>query len=330
MPRPLSTLTAGLGLLVTAACGGGDEAAEPAPGAAADGGSTGLTPVTVGVIPILDVAPAYLCQDQGIFEENGLDVTLEPAQGGAAIVPAVLAGQQEFGFSNVTSLLLGQSRGLPLQVVAPGSASTGDPGSDFASVVVPGDSDIQDAGDLAGRTVAINTLNNIGDTVVREAMRKAGGDPSAVQFVELPFPDMPAALEAGRVDAVFVVEPFQTITQNQGGRPISSVYAEATEDLQVAAYFTSDRYAQANPDVVQSFSDALVECQQYAQDNPDEARRILAEYTRIDPAIIPDLTLPAFPGRLNRESVQVLSDLAVEDGLLEQAPDLSELLPAEQ
>jgi NitT/TauT family transport system substrate-binding protein len=95
MRRPLLTLTAALGLLLTAACGGGDEAAEPAPGVTAGGGSTELMPVTVGVIPILDVAPAYLCQEQGIFEENGLDVTLEPAQGGATIVPAVLAGQQQ-------------------------------------------------------------------------------------------------------------------------------------------------------------------------------------------------------------------------------------------
>lgn len=325
MRRPLTPLAAGLGLLLAAGCEG---AAEPAGSAA--GGAPALTPVTVGVIPIVDVAPAYLCQDRGVFAEHGLQVTLAPAQGGAAIVPAVLAGQQEFGFSNLTSLLLAQSRGLPLQVVAPGSASTGNPGEDYTSVVVPGGSDVADAADLAGRTVAVNTLNNIGETVVRQAVREAGGDPAAVRFVELPFPDMPAALEAGRVDAAFVSEPFQTIAVAQGNRIVSSVYAEAADDLQVAAYFTSDRYAQAHGEVVQAFTDAIRQCQDSARDDPDEARRIITQYTRIDPAIVPDLTLPDYPREIDPDSVQLLADLAVSDGLVEQAPDLSELLPGQR
>ena len=325
MRRSLPPLAAGLGLLLASACGG---AAEPTGPVA--GGTPALTPVTVGVIPIVDVAPAYLCQDRGVFLDHGLQVTLAPAQGGAAIVPAVLAGQQEFGFSNLTSLLLAQSRGLPLQVVAPGSASTGDPGKDYTSVVVPAGSDVVDAADLAGRTVAVNTLNNIGETVVRQAVREAGGDPAAVRFVELPFPDMPAALEAGRVDAAFVSEPFQTIAVARGSRIVSSVYAEAADALQVAAYFTSDRYAQAEPDVVRAFADAIGQCQDSARDDPDETRRVITTYTRIDPAIVPDLTLPGFPREIDRGSVQLLADLAVSDGLVEQAPDLSELLPAER
>lgn len=64
-----------------------------------------------------------------------------------------------------------------------------------------------------------------------------------------------------------------------------------------------------------------------AQENPDAVREILGEYTEIDPAIAEARTLPAFPPEINRESVQTLSDLAVEDGLLDEAPDLDALLP---
>ncbi|MFD0472469.1 ABC transporter substrate-binding protein [Nonomuraea thailandensis] len=73
----------------------------------------------VSVIPILDVAPVYLGDQQGFFAAEGLKLELVTAQGGAAIVPAVVSGQVDFGFSNFTSLIVAASKGLPLKVVAP-------------------------------------------------------------------------------------------------------------------------------------------------------------------------------------------------------------------
>ena len=71
-------------LLVLTSCGGGDDApTDTEQEAAQDGGE--LTQISVGVIPIVDVAPIYLGVQEGIFEEHGLDVELTLAQGGAAI-----------------------------------------------------------------------------------------------------------------------------------------------------------------------------------------------------------------------------------------------------
>ena len=83
--------------------------------------------------------------------------------GGAAIVPGVVSGQFQFGFSNVTSLLIDQSRGLPLKVVSNGVASTGKDKADFGGLVTR-EASIRTAADLAGKRVAVNTLKNIGDT----------------------------------------------------------------------------------------------------------------------------------------------------------------------
>ncbi|MCF6746050.1 nitrate ABC transporter substrate-binding protein [Blastococcus sp. KM273128] len=326
MRRTVAALVAAPLLLVTA-CGGSDD--EPAGNAGGGGGGEGaaLEEVSVGVIPIVDVAPIYLGQQQGFFEDCGLDVTLETGQGGAAIVPAVVSGQSQFGFSNMTSLLLAASEGLPLQVVANGVASTGEQGADFGAVVAQPDSGITGAADLAGRTVAVNTLNNIGTTTVRESVRAAGGDPDSVQFVELPFPEMAAALEQGNVDAAWVVEPFVAVATDAGAQVVASNFVDTADDLTVATYFTSRQYAQENPEAVECFSDAMAQSLEYAQENPDAVREILGEYTQIDPAIAEAMTLPAWPAEINRDSVQTLSDLAVEDGLLDEAPDLDALLP---
>jgi len=318
------TVLIGTAALVLAACGGGDGGED---GSAAGGGANGeLTPITVGVIPILDVAPIHLGVQEGIFEEHGLDVTLENAQGGAAIVPAVVSEQYQFGFSNNTSLLLAQGEGLDLLSVAPGSSSTNEDRNDFAGVVVQPDSGIEQAADLAGTSIAINTLNNISDTVVREAVRQDGGDPSNIEFVELAFPDMPAAVLDGQVDAAFVVEPFLSISISEGLRDVASAYALAAENLSVATYFTSAQYAAAEPEIADRFTEAMVESQQYATENPDAVREIITSYTEIDQDLVPELTLPAFPDSINVESVQTLADLALTDGLLSDEADATELI----
>jgi NitT/TauT family transport system substrate-binding protein len=282
--------------------------------------------VTVGVIAIVDVAPIYLGKQQGFFSKHNIDLTMQTAQGGAAIVPAVMSGQNQFGFSNMTSLMLAKSRGLPVKVVCNGNASTGVDGKDFGGVVVKGDSPIKTAKDLVGKKVAVNTLKNIGDTTVRASVRKAGGDPKSVQFLEMPLPDMPAALTAGRVDAAWVVEPFLAITTSQGARIVASNFVDAAPNLTIASYFTSEQVANARPDLVKRFVEAMKESLAYADAHPDQARGILPTYTQIAPDIVAKLVLPKWPADINKASVQILADLAVGDGLMDKAPDLNALL----
>jgi NitT/TauT family transport system substrate-binding protein len=279
------------------------------------------------VIAILDVAPIHLGKQKGFFTSRNIELTLTNAQGGAAIVPAVLSGQFQFGFSNVVSLLLAQSRNLPLKVVCNGNNSTGVDGQDFGSVLVNAGSPIRGAADLPGRSVAVNTLQNIVDTTVRASVREAGGDPSSLRFVEMPFPDMPAALRGGRVDAAFMVEPFQSAARAQGARSVASSYVDAAPDLTVAVYFTSTSLTSQNADLVRRFGEAMRESLAYANDHPDEARAVIGTYTQIAPEVIADLTLPKWPPDINRDSVQTLADLALADGLLTKPADLAALLP---
>ncbi|MGY1705349.1 ABC transporter substrate-binding protein [Geodermatophilus sp. SYSU D00697] len=307
--------------VVLAACGGGDEDS----GGSGGGGETGPTQIRVGAIPIVDVAALYLGIEQGIFEQHDLEVEPFLAQGGAAIVPAVVNGEAQFGFSNITSLLQAEARGVPLGLVAPGPGATGNAEDDFAAVVVPADSPIQSAADLAGKRVAINSINNISDTVVRESVRQAGGDPEGIQFVEIPFPDMPAAVSTGQVDAAFAVEPSATVGESQGLRRVSAPYTETDDDLTVAGYFTSDQYAAENPDVVQRFADAMIEAQEYAQANPDQVRAVLGTYTQISPEIAQQLTLPTFQSEINRESVEKLLELGEQDGIIEGDVELDNI-----
>ena len=311
-------------LLVLTSCGGGDDApAETDAGTAQDGD---LTEISVGVIPIVDVSPIYLGIQEGIFEDHGLDVELTLAQGGAAIIPAVQSGDFDFGFSNITSLVIGSSKGLPLQLVAPGPQTTGNVGNDFSSLLVPDDSDVESIADLEEKNVAVNTLNNINDTVLKEGLRQAGGDRDAMNLVEVAFPDMGGQLESGNVDAIMAVEPFATLAKNEGAREIYSPYAEPIENLMIAGYFTSTDVIDENPELVEAFVAAMKESQQYAEDSPEAAKEILSEYTEIAPEVVEQLNMPRFPQEINMDSTQRIIELSEETGLIDSPVDISDLV----
>jgi NitT/TauT family transport system substrate-binding protein len=289
--------------------------------------TSGPDDVKVGLISILDVAPIYLGQEKGFFEERNIELTLQPAEGGTETVPSVLSGNQQFGFSNVVTLLLAQSQGLPVKVVSNGTNSTGVDGEDFGALMVAGDSAIRSVKDLAGKKVAVNTFQNVVELAVRASALKADLDPGSIEFVKLPFPDMPAALAEGRADAVFVVEPFQRIVASQGGRALASSYVDTAPDLSVAMYFTSERLIGEDPDLVKRFTAAMNESLAYADSHPAEVREILPTYTKIGPEIIPDLVLPKWPAEINTASVETIAELAEQEEVLPGKPDIADLMP---
>ncbi|MFE0435487.1 ABC transporter substrate-binding protein [Streptomyces nigra] len=322
MRRLSAGLTAGALLLVATACGSSGD--EPSKGG---GSSGGVTTVKVGLIPIVDVAPLYLGQKKGFFKEQGLELEFTTAQGGAAIVPGVASGQFQFGFSNVTSLMVAQSNGVPVKAVANGIASTGEPGEDFGALMVKKGSPLKSPEELEGRKVAINTLKNINETAVRASVRSAGGDPDEVEFVELPFDQMPAALDKGQIDAAMVVEPATATIKNQDGVEIASPLVDVAPDLTVALYFTSKQYAERNPEVVEKFQKAAAQSLAYADAHPDEARETITTYTKIPADVLAKVTLPKWPAEPNRASIEALMKLGRSDGLFRTDPNLDELLP---
>jgi NitT/TauT family transport system substrate-binding protein len=309
--------------VLLAACGGGGDG-----GQAGAGSSDSPRKVTVGVIPIADVAPLYLGVEEGFFAERGLDVELVTGQGGAALVPAVVSGEQDFAFSNTLSLMVAQQAGLPVQVVAPGNTSTGNPADDFGCVLVPPGSPLQTVADLAGKRVSTNTLNNINVAVIRDVVDRAGADSSTIEFLEIAHPDVPQAVATGQVDAATAVEPFKTIALQQGARCLSNVFAEAQEDpLLIGAYFTTSETATSDPELVDAFVEGLQESFAYATENPDEARGILGSFTELSPELAGAITLAGWPEELERGSFEYMSGIGARYGILDGPADLDTLLP---
>lgn len=291
------------------------------PSTGGDAGGGEVQDITVGVLTSLDVASVYLAEQEGFFEEEGLNVTFEVAQGGAALIPAVVSGQYQFGFSNLISLMVARDKGLPIQVVSPGSQSTNEI-PDYSAVMVAGDSPMKSAKDLEGKTVAVNTLGANGELTIRQSVRKAGGDPDLVDFVELTYPDMIGAISSGQIDGGFAVEPFVTLNTDAGNRPLAWNFMDVGPNTAVAGYFTAETTDAA---LIDKFVAAMKKGQEFAQSNPDAVRAIIPTFSDMEPELIEKVLLPAYPAELNLESVQTEADLAFEDGFVTKPVDIETL-----
>ena len=295
-------------------------------GLGGDAGDEGEATVRVGVIAIADVAPLYLGREKGFFADEDLSVEPVLAEGGAAITPAVLSGDLQFGFSNTISLLIAASQGQAVQIVASGVLGGTDEATAWAELTVRGDGAIASARDLEGATIAVNTLNNICEVTIKASLEKAGVDVATLQFTEVPIPEMNAALRSGQVDAACLVEPFVTQAEATGARGLLPFYVRTAPDLTVATYFTSRRLAREEPDLVNRFTRAMNTSLDYAQAHPGEVRRILRSYTRIPRQAVRRIKLPTWRSDINRPTIELLARLSLKYGLIERRPDLDALI----
>jgi len=324
--RWIPLLTASL--LALAACGGDDDGGST--DAASSGSSGEVREVTVGMLPILPTAALYAGIEEGFFEERGIEVTVETGQGGAALLPAVMAGQIDFATSNPVSLLQARGEGLDVRVIAHWTSALSEGDQDINGVVAAAGSGIETAADLAGKTVAVNTLNGMGGLTIREAVRQDGGDPDAVEFVELPFPDMPAALSGGNVDAVWVPEPFLSSLQAAGNVVASYSSMESVPGHPTQLFFTSPQLLASDPELVEDFTAAVEETLEFADQNPDAVKAQIAQVLpQLPPEATENVRLEEFGTDLRRDQLEELGQLMVEDGLLEEDADVDGLLPEE-
>jgi len=326
-PHVLLTVIAAGGL-VFAGCGGSNDAADTA--------QNDQTPAAIGEpeiseITVADTAgmPSTFLEygvDQGFFEEEGLTVNVDVSIGGASAVPAVVSDSVQMAGSNSVSAIIAHDKGLPIQIVAAGTRASDAVEEDFARIVVSEDSEIESVADLEGKTVAVNTLENINDVTIKTLMDNAGADSSAVDFAEMGFPDMLPALNNDQVDAALLIEPFVSMAEQAETVAIASPYVETMPELMVGTYLTSAEFIENNPQTTAAFQRGLEATGAAIQENPDAFRSTLPEKSQIDPEIAEGVRLPVWRSEVDLESLEFLNEKMAEYGLLEEPADIGALI----
>lgn len=316
-------LAAGAALLALglAACSADDTEAGDAGETAADG----TRAVTIGALSISETAPLWAAADAGVFAEHGLELTVQPIQGGAQAMPALINGDVDLTVGQPFGVLRASEQGLDVAIIANYAESYAE-GDDINAVVAGAGTDITRPAELAGAKVAVNSLGAAGDLTIRAAVEQDGGDPDAVEFVEVAFPDAAAQLEAGNIDAAWVPEPFVSMIVGAGGTSVLYPYQAVIPGLPTLVVQATNQTVAEDPELVASVRDGLDAAFAWAEDNDDAVRQSLVDNLSLPEEAAANLPLPHFTTTLDQDVVQALADLGVEHGYFQTAPDVDAIL----
>lgn len=315
--RAATTVLACITALTVAACGD-----------SGGGGSAAGEAATVRVQDTAGVPSAFLEYgvERGFFKDRKLTLKVQPSQGGATVVPSVVSGSVDIGGSNLVSVLLAQSKKIPVKIVAPGTFVREKAEEDFSGIIVAKDSDILDPKGLEGKTLAVNTLKNVAEVTAKESLEKKGVDTSKIKLTEVDFPDMVAAVEGGRVDAAFAIEPFVTAAKAGGGRVVDRSYVGTKPGLQIGCYFASEQYLGKNEDVVKRFREGVAETAKAIESDPKAFRTFLPKATEIPPPAAQKAVLPIWKAETDKASVDLTAGLMKKYGITKSKPDTADSL----
>ena len=287
MRRTVILAMSAAALLATTGCGSGGAAA------AEDQGGSG--PVVVAHVPSSLFAPLYVAEAKGYFEDEGVQVQLEPVAAGQDAVPLAASEQVDVivaGFS--AGFFSALDAELELQVVgsmAVGDGGTQDPVSSLQVATGLLDSgEVQTVADLAGRRIGITGGAGGASAYLTDlVLREAGLTLADVEVTSITIPDVPAALSSGSVDAAWAVAPFTRAVEGDG---TARAFGFQPAGSSATGVVYSEQFA--GTDQAQAFFTALVraasDLQGDARSAPENLEPV-AEATGIDVEVLAGLPL---------------------------------------
>jgi NitT/TauT family transport system substrate-binding protein len=239
-----------------------------------------------------------------------------PMAGGAVIVQGVTSGDLQFGWTNVISLYQAAVEGFDFKLIAGGATNVRGSNETHAIEVLK-DAPIRGPKDLQGKTVAVNTLNNIVHVMAMAWVDKYGGNSTKVKFVEIPFPQMEPALIAGKIDAISVQEPFAAAAaRRQEIRVLSNPWGDVLPKFLIASWFASEKWIQKNKATAQAFVRAINRGIDAVHADKEGMRAAMIKWSGLTPDMVGKIGYPLFEKGIAEKDLQGTIDLSTKYKLI--------------
>jgi ABC-type nitrate/sulfonate/bicarbonate transport system substrate-binding protein len=269
---------------------------EPAEAPADDARLPELTVMNFASVPYF--GPEFIAVDQGFDRRYNLQFELTMAASlGVPSIQAVAAGQADT-FQSVAfdSWFKSIAAGVDLVGIMSGQISGGD--FDVYRYYVRADSGITGPEDLRGKRMGIAAVGSYGDVPMDLYLREAGLEPGDVERIAVPPPEIAAALMSGAIDVAAAFSTVYAQLEGDHGDEVTMLFRDAdvlAVDTFVTAYGFTREFIDQYPERVRAYIAAMKDAVAFIQENPDEAKQIIAELTD---SPVETLIVPAYPDGL--------------------------------
>ncbi len=263
-----SLAVTGVALVAVTACG--QTGAGGSPGGQSADGLNEVT-VTLNWVPYGEHAPFYYGVEQGIFEDEGIDLTIQPGNGSGNTVQQVAQRNTDFGWADTPPLANGIGSGMPVRSVGV-FLQTGPSSVEFFD-----DQGIAEPADLVGKTVA-GTPGDAMYGTFPAWLELNGVDPADVTVVNVDAAGKIAALIEGRVDAIQGFHHDQAPTiENQTGKEVSALpFSDFGMNLLGTGLLAHEATIEGDPELVQAMVRATSKAFLAASEDPEAAVAAMA------------------------------------------------------
>ncbi|MEO6270958.1 MAG: ABC transporter substrate-binding protein [Lautropia sp.] len=273
----------------------------------------------IAAVPIAGFTPIYAADKLGYFKEQGLEVAIDKASGGAQTLPLLVQGTLQLAVTPVVTVAMANQQGFDIRLIPPAlDEKRVSPGQ--TAQIVLADGPIKSPADLKGRRVAVNVINSVNWLYDRAFVREKGGiDPAEVQYTEVPFPSMVDTLLRGSVDAINVPQPFHHIAVATGKvRVLGYPFVETQPGMHIAPYAGTAKWLDANPNTVKGFVSAMRKAIEYMRSNPEEAKKLISEFTGAKPELVQAVPMDDWSTSLSVDDVAKTLAVMKQEGVLKK------------
>jgi NitT/TauT family transport system substrate-binding protein len=304
---------------VTTACSG--SSASSAELATGDASSAELADVRIAQILGPAGAALWAAQEAGVAEGHGISIEPVWVDNSQVALTSVVSGEVQAAAGSYFGTIDAINQGLPIAVVAEEYASA--PGT--GSLEALRDSGISSVADLPGRTVNVLSLNSSHAIKLKSELIELGLDPDSVDWVELPYGEVAAALEQGTVDASSAVGPALAIAKSELDTVTVFDYGEEPfTGMGEAGYFMATDFIAAHPNTTAAIQCSLAGGAQALIDDRALFERFLVDVVGMGAEAAAAEAMPDFQTETRVDAIQENADLYRTTGYIDTEFDFSQ------
>jgi NitT/TauT family transport system substrate-binding protein len=268
-------------IAVLSGCGGSpatvDQQTGPAP---ADGPAT--VTLKIGQLPVIDGLAYWVAEQQGYYQEQGVDVQLITFKSALERDAALSGGEIDGTMTDIIGAVTVHQAGRPVKIASLALGATREE-SPFAIVAAPG-SGITSVEQLKGVEIGISNITVI-HYVTEKLLLEHGFAPEEIKLTNITqIPVRFEALMSGQIQAATLPEPLLSLAVSKGARVILSD-TEAQQNYSHSVTVFTDEAIAAKADAIRRFFVAYNQGVEAIKQDPMAYRELLAERANLPPEI---------------------------------------------
>ncbi len=282
-------------------------------GTAACGKATDVKTVKIAYLPLTHALPVFV--ENELQDKSGQKYKIELVKYGSwpELMDALNTGHVDGASVLIQLAMKAKEQGIGVKAVALGHKD--------GNVVVVSKS-IKSTTDLKGKKFAIPHRQSSHNILLGQMLKNAGLSYKDVNIVELPPPEMPAALAQGQIDGYSVAEPFgaKSVALETGNVLFES--NELWKDSICCSLVLSDKFINNSKDAAKEVVSSYREAGEYIGSHKDEANAIAKKYLNLDDKVL-DLSMKWISYNnleITREAYGSLTDKIKEFGISSNPP----------